>query len=1491
LRVVIAKAHGLAHIGMTGEAIHCTCEVLHPHTGESVVHKTTTSRNTQSPVWYQSFEFSHYDPGETVVFCLRDEATGKCAQTSLPSDHFYPAGCEMELRLGDNSDAALLVFVSPDSVRSQAAAAVAASPAALKAMSAPDEKCTATTVAPGGLKVMILQAAGLQHLNMSGESTSCTCETRHPHTGDSVLKETSQARNSSSPAWNQTLEFSHYEPGQSLVFSIRDDVTGKHAQTLLLADHFYPHGCESELWLDEAHDATLLVKAWPSIARMPGAHWGARMQEAGAKHQKTREISMTEEPTVIDRDRGTYGYNLHDMERPAPQAAVEILPQSVQAASMTSLFNSAADAQSEALTSFNIVQDSLSTDAPSEALTSLNSVAEAPQQEPAAANSFSPADGDSSDQDTIEEFFIGSPLPADSPGQQSADRAAGGHCIQNNTLAAIAPLPDVLVKAAITTASRITNVGFLPVANSNVEPPLQPVAAPAVESQRRHVVPALPPLPASVEAHPTSEVGLRLLPAVPDECRISDDEIALLTSARHPDVSRLLGPQLSHGKVVVRCWISGAKEMSLSSNALLPSSGPDAREDPPSKVPLQLVDRCPAECQWLFEAAFEIENGSGLLKDTQTLRAVWDYQLNVKYSGDAETILEDAYGLGPLLPAEFLADWSKGKLSAPPASMFGARHMELRPGIWGTRFAVWAPHAEAVSVVGDFNFWNARANPMCSRTQAGVWEIFHPVGDLRGQKYAYHITPKNGKPMIKTDPFAQEFVEPINGAHDAKVPQCDDYSRSAWSGSYEWNDSEWLARRAIDFGPDKWSSQPLSIYEVHLGSWTPSPNGTPQSYRELAEPLVAHVKEMSFTAVEFLPLSQYPCDQSWGYQCASGLYAVDSRLGTPDDFRFLVDTLHQNGIAVFIDFVAAHFAKDEWGLVSYSGAPQFEYAGALGELPGWGTARFDYSKPEVRAYLIGAAEFWIEQLHVDGLRLDAVAPMVYGSFGREEDGDAIMAGRGVINDDGVSFLKELCNVVRTRHPGVLVAAEESTNYKWVTSRPGEHGTERNDVKVEDLGFHLKWNMGFTYDTLAFMGTESVKRPQLETFGWQKLAWYSAYMFNERWVLPFSHDNSHHLGLLEQMTSSGEAESSDQSAQMRLLMSYIIGMPGRPLLFMGAEVGEGAWSHKTAIDWKAAEKDEQKSQLKRWVAKLMRLYKELPALHRQDDLSSSFAWIDKDTARRCVYCWKRTAIDASDVIVLVNAGTQQLRYTIPAGECAKQAWSCVARSDTPDAAESTVIPAGSHEFTVDLPPYTSQVWLAIDPSAQKSSAGEAAAKKATEEAAAKKATEDAAAKKAAEEAAAKKAADETAAKNAAEEAAAKKAAEEAAAEAAAVQSSSPTKVRFEVKHAETQQGEVVCLVGGCPELGAWQLPNALRLSTSAEQFPIWSAEVEFAPPRLKISLCAFSPSSGASSENIVEYKLVTLREDNFATWEAIEGNRQLNLSRKWQSLHLDYGKVC
>eukprot|EP00439_Symbiodinium_sp_Y106_P058210 s797_g8.t1 len=631
---------------------------------------------------------------------------------------------------------------------------------------------------------------------------------------------------------------------------------------------------------------------------------------------------------------------------------------------------------------------------------------------------------------------------------------------------------------------------------------------------------------------------------------------------------------------------------------------------------------------------------------------------------------------------------------------------------------------------------------MSCREKFGVWEIFLPSWDLRTQKYAYQVVSEALEPVVKADPCALEFVDPSDGGHDAKVPECDDYSRAAWNlaqsfnckhdvsgfckleshllhdgsklwlamdallhrnGTYPWTDDAFIAKRQAKFGSATWCKEPLSIYEVHLGSWTMTASA---NYRDIAEPLAKHVQdlllgisgvrnstELGFTAVEFLPLSQYPCEESWGYQCAAGLFAVDRRLGTPDDFRFLVDTLHSYGIAVFMDFVAAHFAKettqwcaDEWGLVNYSGMPQYEYEGSMGQIPGWGTCRYNYAKPEVQAYLLGAAHHWIEHFHIDGLRA-----MIYRNFGREEDGDKIMAGKGKLNEDGIALLRRLCAEVRSRHPGVILSAEESTNFKWVTDRPAENGTERHQAEIRDLGFHLKWNMGFAYDALSYFGADPEERPQLDTFGWKRLAWYLAYAFNERWVLPFSHDNMQPKSLLDQMAPNKRVGVEGQFAQLRLLFLYMVGMPGRPLMFMGSEIGEG-FSLAQPVDWELAAVDPDKQQLRSWVAKLMKLYRQLKCFHRQED---SAALDDKDTSSRCVYAWKRFAKDEPEAIIVVNASmTHVSPYYVNSGDTSG-AWKCVAATALGDCVttpRSARVVMGRAKFATELPPMAAQIWV-------------------------------------------------------------------------------------------------------------------------------------------------------------------------------------------------------
>eukprot|EP00929_Paragymnodinium_shiwhaense_P076552 TRINITY_DN39381_c0_g1_i1.p1 TRINITY_DN39381_c0_g1~~TRINITY_DN39381_c0_g1_i1.p1 ORF type:complete len:950 (+),score=232.77 TRINITY_DN39381_c0_g1_i1:118-2967(+) len=915
-------------------------------------------------------------------------------------------------------------------------------------------------------------------------------------------------------------------------------------------------------------------------------------------------------------------------------------------------------------------------------------------------------------------------------------------------------------------------------------------------------------------------MGNLQLRSVDDPCEqawLSEKDLSLLAAARHPDPAAVLGPHLLEGgRVVVRCWVSGAEEVALSSPSLVKPKDKETKEkakeeedvtneaektccEAPHEVPLRR--RGPDGAAWLFEAQFQSEGDE--IKDTEQLRQSWNYELIVKYAGGLAARWHDPYRFGALLSEDVLQAWAAGKPVESPARTFGSHHMQLRESMWGTRFAIWAPHAAAVSVVGDFNFWDGRSHPMCRRAAFGIWELFLPVWDLRGKEYGYQIVPResNGDAaptfFVKTDPFAQEFVEPTNGGHNAKVTEFDDFSRAAWRGSFFWKDASWMKTRAEKFSEEKWSAQPLSIYEVHLGSWA----SQYKNYKALADPLAEHVSKLGFTAVEFLPVSQYPSEESWGYQCAAGLYAVDSRLGTPDDFRWLVDTLHLRGIAVYVDFVGAHFAKDEWGLVNYSGAPQFEYEGDLGSLADWGTARYDFSKPEVRAYLLGAAEYWLDQYHVDGLRLDAVAAMVYKNFGKESDGDEILAGRGVRNEDGISLLREMCSRIRTNYPGVLVMAEESTNFHWVTARPAAPGTERAHQGGEDLGFHLKWNMGYSFDTLAFMGSKTCERPSLESFGHKKLAFYLQYAHNERWILPFSHDNVHHRGLLEQCTASCEAgDAEKQFAQLRAMLAFTVGMPGRPLLFMASEVGEGKWSFKEPIDWTAAATDSGKVQLMNWVSKLMHLYRRQPALHRADDEQQSFQWLDVGGYGGYAFAWRRSVSGERDAVVFVNFGADAIeRYevSVESSEDAEGCWVCVADSaavaEDADAALKSpthVVNNGSRQLATKLEGFSAQIWLA------------------------------------------------------------------------------PTKmvnVKMQLIHPKREPGRIIRVVGSCKELGDW------RPEAGAELKALKNGEEEAEGRPVEVSLCL------PRRYGTVEFKFVVMASgDSPVTWEPIEGNRRLHL---------------
>jgi 1,4-alpha-glucan branching enzyme len=495
--------------------------------------------------------------------------------------------------------------------------------------------------------------------------------------------------------------------------------------------------------------------------------------------------------------------------------------------------------------------------------------------------------------------------------------------------------------------------------------------------------------------------------------------------------------------------------------------------------------------------------------------------------------------------------------------------------VTGTSFAVWAPNARGVRVIGDFNHWDGRGHPMRSLGGSGVWEIFVPGAD-DGTRYKYQICGQDGGWRTKADPMAQSAERPPATAS------------IVYSSTYTWGDAEWLAARARGGR----HNEPMSVYELHLGSWRPG-----LSYRELAGKLTEYVTSMGFTHVEFLPVAEHPFGGSWGYQVSS-YYAPTARFGTPDDFRYLVDQLHQAGIGVFVDWVPAHFPRDDWALARFDGTALYEHSDPhRGEHPDWGTLVFDYGRSEVRNFLVANALYWLEEFHIDGLRVDAVASMLYLDYSREKGEWTPNAYGGRENLDAISFLQEVNATCYKRSPGISTIAEESTAWPGVT-RP---------VHLGGLGFGFKWNMGWMHDTLAYMSHDPVFRH----YHHNELTFSLIYAFSENFVLPLSHDEVVH----EKGSLLGKMPGDDwrRFANLRALFGYMWAHPGKKLLFMGSEFGQGAeWSEQRGLDWWVLDDD-----FHRGVQQLMRdlnkVYAETPALWKLDFTPDGFSWIDANDA--------------------------------------------------------------------------------------------------------------------------------------------------------------------------------------------------------------------------------------------------------------------------------------
>ncbi|MDR7416663.1 MAG: 1,4-alpha-glucan branching protein GlgB [Armatimonadota bacterium] len=520
----------------------------------------------------------------------------------------------------------------------------------------------------------------------------------------------------------------------------------------------------------------------------------------------------------------------------------------------------------------------------------------------------------------------------------------------------------------------------------------------------------------------------------------------------------------------------------------------------------------------------------------------------------------------------------------------------------GTYFAVWAPNAQRVSVIGDFNGWDPYRHPLSPRGRSGIWEGFVP-GVGPGALYKYRITSRHGPVLDKADPFAFRTETPPGTAS------------VVWDLTYGWTDGEWMADRAKRNAREA----PIAIYEVHLGSWRRGENGRFLSYRELASRLAPYVQEMEFTHVEFLPVMEHPYDGSWGYQL-TGYFAPTSRYGTPQDFMYLVDTLHRHGIGVILDWVPSHFATDPHGLAFFDGTHLYEHEDPRRGLhPDWGSAIFNYGRHEVQSFLLSSALFWLDRYHADGLRVDAVASMLYLDYSRPEGQWIPNEYGGRENLEAIAFLRRLNEAVYQNHPDVQTIAEESTAWPLV-SRPTFLG---------GLGFGFKWDMGWMHDTLRYMSRDPVYRK----YHHEELTFRMLYAFTENFVLPLSHDEVVHgkRSLLEKMPG----DDWQKFANLRLLLGYMYGQPGKKLLFMGAELAQRReWSHEMELDWHLLT-DPRHRGVQRWVRDLNHAYRTEPALHQLDCEPEGFEWVEPHDRDASVLVFLRKGRQGDLVLVACN----------------------------------------------------------------------------------------------------------------------------------------------------------------------------------------------------------------------------------------------------------------
>ena len=650
---------------------------------------------------------------------------------------------------------------------------------------------------------------------------------------------------------------------------------------------------------------------------------------------------------------------------------------------------------------------------------------------------------------------------------------------------------------------------------------------------------------------------------------VTTAELDRLVARDHHDPHSILGAHASAGGVVVRALHPAAESVVVQ----------------PEGVELERVH--PAG---LFEG--ELAGASLPLM----------YELEIRYPDGATWTTHDPYRFAPTLSDLDEHLFREGRHEQLWSKM-GAHVREI-DGVRGTSFAVWAPAARSVSVVGDFNFWDGRLHMMRTLGGSGIWELFVPVvGD--GSRYKFEIRAQSGELLLKADPFAFATERP---------PQT---ASIVHESAHTWTDGEYLAARAAG-APHE---QPMSVYEVHLGSWRRNPleDNRSLTYTELADELSAYVADLGFTHVELLPVMAHPFSGSWGYQVTS-YYAPTPNFGSPDDFRAFVDRMHANGIGVILDWVPAHFPRDAWALARFDGTALYEHEDPRrGSHPDWGTLVFNYGRNEVKNFLLANALFWAREFHADGIRVDAVASMLYLDYSRK-------AGEWVPNQFGgredleaVAFLKELNEVLHRDEPGVISAAEESTAWPGV-SRPTYLG---------GLGFGFKWNMGWMHDTLGYFQQDPIHR----RYHHHELTFSLVYAFSENFILPLSHDEVVHGkgSLIDKMPG----DRWQKLANLRCLFAYMWAHPGKKLLFMGQEFAQGPeWSHDRSLDWHLLEQGEH-SGIQALVRDLNRVYRDTRALYEVDFEGRGFYWIEPNDADANVVAFARTGEDpAEDILVCV-----------------------------------------------------------------------------------------------------------------------------------------------------------------------------------------------------------------------------------------------------------------